>query len=300
MKTVLISLFSNVPYWNTPDSFLKRLKKQFPDYIFLKSEGKKDYLEKLRRSDILCTWRVKREDIPNNINQIVFCAAGVPNNFKYKDFEGIEIIKFPGINTISVSEYIIGIVFLLFKKYDHFIENKKRLWEARKEIIPETIQGKIVTILGVGHIGLKVAEHLQSFGMTVYGTKRTAIDTPFIKKIYHPAEMYEPLPKSDLVISTLPFNETTRRSIGEKEFFSIKKGGYFINVSRGGILREEALIKALKEKYLAAAALDVFQMEPLPDDSPLLKVKNLILTPHIAGAFATFWDTLYEYLVGML
>ena len=132
--------------------------------------------------------------------------------------------------------------------------------------------------------------------MTVYGTKRTESEFEFVDRVEHPADMYELLKKSDLAISALPLNPTTRRSIGEEELFSIKKGGYFINISRGGVIREEALVKALKEEHLAGAGLDVFQSEPLPEDSPFFQCPNLIMTPHIAGTYREFWNDLFRYL----
>ena len=300
MKKILVSLFSKAPFWNAPQWFIDKLQEHFNPlgYEVITSKRKTDYLQKLKESEILITWRLKDEELKNSsIKKVIFASAGYPDGFKPENFPNINFQIFPGMNREAVAEYALGLIFLLLKKY-HLFTNNEALWEMKKDVQPEILSEKKVMILGLGQIGISLAKKLYGLDVDIIATKRNqlSVDLPCVKKIYHPTNIYEGLKKSDIVISCLPLNETTRHSIGEKEFFSIKKGGYFINVSRGNIIVENAIIKALDKGHLSGAALDVFQMEPLPKDHPFFKTKNLILTPHMAGNFSNYWETLLYFI----
>ena len=296
MKNILVSLFTSIPFWNIPKELIDKLRDEFPGHNFMISTSKTDYLSKLKSADTLLCWNVRKKEIENSsLKEIIFCMAGIPDGFKREDYPNIKVTNFSGINSVAVSEFTVGLVLNLFKKYYRFSERRK-IWQTKREVVTENLSGSTATILGLGHIGQEIAKRLDLLGMTVYGTKRNTKDIPHVQEVVKPAEMYPILERSNLVVSALPLNPTTRRSIGEKELFSIKEGGYFINISRGGVLREEALLKALKENHLGGAALDVFQSEPLPEDSSLYDCPNLIMTPHIAGTYSDFWDDLMVYL----
>jgi len=125
-------------------------------------------------------------------------------------------------------------------------------------------------------------------------------------RIYPPERLREMLAECDFVVISLPLTSETRGLIGEEELQAMKPTAYLVNVSRGGIVNEPALIKALQEGWIAGAGLDVFEMEPLPPDSPLYDLDNVILSPHVAGfsphyderASDLFAENLRRYLAG--
>ena len=262
------------------------------------SSGKKDYLEKIRSADTLLCWKVRKDEIKDNIKRLIFCQSGLPDGFQRESHPGIEIISFPGINAQSVAEHAITLLLLLKKRVLQF-QDENDMWETKIGIVPETIKGSTVCLLGAGHAASTAALILKQMGAIIIGTKRSAGPIAGFDRIYHSSDIYDALKKSDSVISFLPLNPTTRRCIGEKELFSIKRGGVFINVSRGEILNESALLKAL-DGHLSSAALDVFQMEPQSADSPMLSHPRIVTTPHMAGTYASFWEDLYKELSEIL
>ena len=146
------------------------------------------------------------------------------------------------------------------------------------------LRGKTLLVVGYGGIGVQVAERAKAFGMTVHAIDDK--DIPLTQNLDDrgkPDELGHFLKTADVVISCIPHTPQTAGMFGEKEFSEIKQGAYFINVSRGKVVNTEALVNALQSGRLAAAGLDVIDPEPLPPEHPLWKMKNVLITPHIAG-----------------
>jgi len=147
------------------------------------------------------------------------------------------------------------------------------------------LRGKTVGILGLGKIGLELARVCKSLGMTVIGTKKSvAGKLDNVDKIFTVSDLDILLRESDYVVLVLPLTISTRSLIGQRELDLMKPIAFIINIARGQMIDEIALISALREGKLAGAALDVFTEEPLPSDSPLYDLPNVILTPHVAGS----------------
>ena len=185
----------------------------------------------------------------------------------------------------------------------------------------QELRGATLGIVGYGSIGREVGRIGKCFGMRVVAAKRSvneARDTGYKlpgtgdpeaqmpDRIYPPERLREMLAECDFVVISLPLTSETRGLIGEEELQAMKPTAYLVNVSRGGIVNEPALIKALQEGWIAGAGLDVFEMEPLPPDSPLYDLDNVILSPHVAGfsphyderASDLFAENLRRYLAG--
>ncbi len=146
------------------------------------------------------------------------------------------------------------------------------------------LRGRTMLVLGYGGIGTQVAERAKAFGMTVHAIDLNDIPlTVTLDKTGKPDELQAMLPAADVVVNCLPLTPATENMIGSDEFAKMKQGSYFINVSRGKIVSTAALVKTLQEGYLAGAGLDVVDPEPLPKDSPLWSMSNVIITPHVAG-----------------
>jgi phosphoglycerate dehydrogenase-like enzyme len=195
----------------------------------------------------------------------------------------------------------------------------KGRWE---KFVPIELRGSTVGIVGYGSIGRQIARLLQAMGATVLATKRDSMHPEddgyiidelgdpkgeLVHRLYPPQALRSMLKECDFIVVTLPLTSETRGLIAVEELAVLKPGAYLIDISRGGVVDHEALIPALRDKKIAGAALDVFPEEPLPTDSPLWKLSNVIITPHIAGfsphydqrATELFCENLHRYLAGL-
>ena len=143
---------------------------------------------------------------------------------------------------------------------------------------------KTGVVIGLGCIGTQIAQRAAGFGMTVYGVDPKDIPMmSFVKGVYPPDRIDEILPKADVVFMSAPLTPQTKGVISEARFQSMKKGSYFVAVSRGGTYDNYALARLLASGHIAGAGVDVTEVEPLPEGHPLWKAPNIIITPHIAG-----------------
>lgn len=197
--------------------------------------------------------------------------------------KGIVVTNVPEANFNAVADLTFGLMLAIARSICEADKTVRRgLW---KRIIGTELWGKTLGVVGVGRIGKAVIRRAKGFDMKVLAHRKHVFkDEAFARKYglsYVPLERV--LKESDFVTIHVPLTEETRGMIGEKEMRIMKKTAYLINAARGGIVNEEALCKALRERWIAGAALDVFENER-PIDSPLLKLENVVLTPHI-GAY---------------
>jgi len=159
----------------------------------------------------------------------------------------------------------------------------KEQW-VRGQFHPIELTGKTAVIIGVGGIGMQIAQRAHGFGMNIIGVDPKEISyTYFLKQVVPPDRLDEVLPQADVIFVSAPLTEQSRRMVGARQFELMKKGAYFVAVSRGGLYDTGGLVKALDEKRLRGAGLDVTDPEPLPPGHPLWKFDNVIITPHYAG-----------------
>jgi phosphoglycerate dehydrogenase-like enzyme len=146
------------------------------------------------------------------------------------------------------------------------------------------LNGKTAMIVGVGGIGMQIAQRAKGFGMRVLGVDPKDISyTPLVDEVVKPDRLDEVIPKADVVFVSAPLTQESRGMIGPRQFELMKKGTYFIAVSRGGLYQTPALVKALDSGHLGGAGLDVTDPEPLPKGHALWKFQNVVITPHVAG-----------------
>jgi len=149
----------------------------------------------------------------------------------------------------------------------------------------EDLYGKTIGIVGMGGIGSETARRLHyGFNMRVLSTDAKPLPRPdFVEELHDPTGFMEMVPRVDVLMSAAPLTPVTKAMFNEQVFSKMKPSAYFINVSRGGLVDQDALVKALKEKRIRGAGLDVTTPEPLPADHPLWTCPNLVITPHNSG-----------------
>lgn len=161
-----------------------------------------------------------------------------------------------------------------------------REWERSESLVGKLLelQGKTAVIVGVGGVGTQIAKRAAAFGMTVIGVDPNTTPRSFIERMVNPDQLDTVLPLANVVFVSVPLTPETANMFGAKQFREMKRGAFFIDVSRGEVYSAPALVKALASRDLAGAGLDVTNPEPLPRSSPLWKFRNVVITPHIAGA----------------
>lgn len=225
----------------------------------------------------------------------------------------------------QMAEYALTMLLALGHHLPALMDHKNRKdWpkDRWQRFSPQELNASTVGIVGYGSIGRQIARLLHDFDATILATKRDAMhpeDSGYIPKgqgdptgelvrrLYPPQALRSMLKECDYVVVTVPLTPKTRGLIDAQMLAALHPGSYLLDMSRGGIVDQQALIDALRERRLAGAALDVFPEEPLPDDSPLWELPNVIVTPHISGntpeyderAVAMFSENLHRYLAGL-
>jgi phosphoglycerate dehydrogenase-like enzyme len=193
-----------------------------------------------------------------------------------------------GMSAAPMAEFGLTLVLALLKQLPGFVAaQRERAW---RRALPARVAGKTLAILGLGAIGEALAERAAALGMRVLATQRAPKAHPAVAKIEPPERTDAVLAEADVVVLLLPLTAETRGFFSRERFACMKPGAYLVNLARGGIVDEAALVEALREGRLAGAAFDVFASEPLPAASPLWEAPNLWITPHMAGGFPEILD----------
>ncbi len=162
-------------------------------------------------------------------------------------------------------------------------DRRDRIWDQHREAVSQ-IDGKTACVLGLGSIGRSLATRLHALGLTVTGVDaQVKIPPPEVDRLFNPEGLLEAVSNADYVVVALPMNESTLGLIEAACFSRMKETAFLVNIARGPIVNEADLIRALREKRIAGAGLDVFEEEPLPDDSPLWDMTNVVFAPHSGG-----------------
>ena len=225
---------------------------------------------------------------------------------------GVAITTASGIHAVPIGEYVMGVMLAFAKGFPAAMRAQaERTW---RPYLAEELHGKTVGIIGLGAIGGYVARLARADGMRVLAVRRSAreratgaeIGMPDVDELLPPSDLPYLLSEADYVVIAVPLTPESEGLIGERELRAMKPTARIVNVARGAVIAEAALVRALKEGWIAGAALDVVQQEPLPPDSELWGMDNVILTPHISGgtpvymerAVELFCDNLRRYLAG--
>lgn len=217
-------------------------------------------------------------------------SAGV-DRYLYPEFLDSQVIltSSSGVHRMPISEMIFAMMLALAKRLHQFMRfqmEAKWNWLA-----PDELAGKTIGILGLGNVGMETASKAKCFGMKVLALKKKQIRRPsYVDEILGPEDLNCLLRESDYVVVTVPLTSETYHMISEEELKLMKPSAYVINIARGAVIDNKALVKALKEGWIAGAGLDVFEEEPLPEDSEFWRLENVVITPHVAGATPHYSD----------
>ena len=259
-----------------------------------------EFLARLPEAEIICSYWMPANwrQLAPHLHWLQCSGAGVdgllPTGVLDAD-SGVIVTTATGVHATTISEYVFGSILMFNRNWQEMVRLQDRhVWPrsaswynlGARELVDQT-----VGIIGLGHIGRRVAQLARAFGMHVLATRRTVSNgekDPDVDQLYPMEQLQELLRLSDYVVLAVPLTQETEKLMGEAELRVMPRNAYLVNVARGRVVDEEALIRALQERWIAGAGLDVTEEEPLPANSPLYSMPNVILTPHISGLSAHY------------
>ena len=279
------------------EKLTSKIRKKYSNFNFIKLDSEEVIIENIKNIDILLSYNIPKKIFKKNIKNLKWIQlgnAGV-DNCMYDEVMKSKIIitNSRGINSIPVAEYVMSAILFFSKNLNECITFKNNKiwsqWEIAKK--NETLENKVLGIIGYGSIGKEIAKRAKKFNMKIYATRRlqkSRLSNKNIDLLLPLCEIDYLLSHSDYIVITCPLTYLTKNLINKRKFNTMNSNSVLINVSRGEIINEKELINVLINKKIKGAALDVFNLEPLDKDSPLFNLNNVLLSPHIAGNFNNY------------
>ena len=303
MKTALYSEHWN-RFWSLPPEIVEWLRADFPQIEFIHARTEQQIAEALQDAEIYFGYRLPKEALKGatRLKWVHVPAASVhPLADLGLEEKGITVTNSRGLHAGPISEHVMGCMLVFARKFVECWEYQLDHRYSAREILTEgppigELRGKTVVILGLGSIGTEIARLCKAFSMRVVAVKKnTEQGHETVDQIYKATEFRQALPEADYLVIAVPQTAATEGMIGEAELRLLKKSCVLINIARGSIIQEDALMRALKENWFRGAALDVFHTEPVPANSDLYDLPNVFMTPHTSGVSALeHWPRMLE------
>jgi phosphoglycerate dehydrogenase-like enzyme len=295
--------------WRPKPMMPEAVRKRWPEMGVVHLPNYDRLREELPDTDIFVGYSLRAEQLQDGkkLKWIHSTAAGVAQ-LMYPELRnsGIVVTNPSGIFSVPMAEHVIGLLLALARNFPDCVRQQDRerwsqqeLWDKPQHLTE--LNGKVLLIVGYGSIGREVAKRAKALDMRVWGVTRSGKgDRTHAEKLFAAAQLEEALPDADYVLIAAPETAETKHLIGAVQIARMKRGARLINVGRGSLLDEAALIGALESGALGGAALDVVQTEPLPAESPLWRAPNLMLTPHTSAVSDGLWERETALLLELL
>jgi phosphoglycerate dehydrogenase-like enzyme len=259
------------------------------------------FAENLAEAEVIATYRFSAEQFAQcrKLRWLHLGGAGIEKSLSPAlVHSNVIVTNARGIHGDRMAEFALGAILFLANRFDLAVRGQLEKQWRQKEMIKTRfpVAGKTVGIAGMGTIGVEIAKWCAAVGMRVIGLRRD-IHLPkpeLIAEIFSVPQIDEFLQQSDFVVLTLPLTEETSGLLSAEKLRMIKPEAHLINIGRGELVDETALLALLRERKIAGAVLDVFQNEPLPAEHPFWQLDNVLVTPHISGNFAEYVERVGE------
>jgi phosphoglycerate dehydrogenase-like enzyme len=301
---VLIYISWPVKAWCFPERQVGVLRDRFPELDFEYCVTERDALNAVKDADIAFSSRMAASIVEQatRLRWVHSAAAAVQGLLPLADLarRGIAVSNSRGIQAIPIAEQVMAGLLGVARRLDLTITaQKEHQWiQARlcESDWPWVLHGQSMTVVGLGTIGSEVARRAHAFGMRVTGVRRNIQNEnpSFVDRVVARDRLTDALTGCDILVVSAPGVAETNRLIGREELAMLNPGATIVNVARGAIVDEQAMIEALRSGRLRAAVLDVFEHEPLDPSSPLWSLPNVIITPHSSGFRANHWDKVID------
>jgi D-2-hydroxyacid dehydrogenase (NADP+) len=301
---LLIVVHHRFDLWNVPTWFTERVRQEFPELEVVHRDTYDGAEQHLRDSEIVFTISLRPEQfaVAQKLRWLHTPTAAVHQLlFPALANSDVVLTNSSEVHGPVVAEHVIALMCALAKKIPQAVRlqqehawGKETMWKESPR--PRELAGATLGLIGLGSIGLRVARMASALGMYVIATRENlSKEKPEgVSAVFAASAIEKMLSQSDYVVMAAPLTPATQGLMNAARFAAMKPDAYLINVGRGPQVDEVALAHALRTRCIAGAALDVFEQEPLPADSPLWELDNLLITPHTAGITEKLWHRHYE------
>lgn len=293
-----------------PEDIKDRLGRRFPEVDFIFCHGMEEAEEYLDEADVFLTYG---EDLTSEriqkaarLKWIMVMSAGMDKMpFEEISARGILVTNVRGIHAKPMAEYAISMLLQVARQAKMIIEQEKNHNWNRRTVMTE-ISGSTMVLLSTGAIAQEVARLAQAFHMRTIGVSKSGRMKPHFDETYTIEELSEVIDQGDFIVAALPSTEETVHLLDEEHFRLMKGDAVFLNMGRGDLVSTDVLLKAVRKPLIRHAVLDVFEIEPLPEEHPLWEEERVTVTPHLSGisphyvprAFELFEENLKVYKSG--
>lgn len=300
---VLISANHRLDLWTAPAWFSERLSQEFPQLTLVRITDNDAIAEEIRDTEITLASSLQPEQFQaaRNLRWIHSPSAAV-HHLLFPELASSDVVltNARDVHGPVVAEHVIALIFALAKNLPAAIRfQQKHVWGQEISWLtgqrPHELAGATLGLVGLGSIGRAVANHAAALGMKVIAARQhpESAKPESVHEVLPASRFDELLARSDYVVLAAPVTQSTQKMIGRPQLAKMKPDACLVNVSRGELIDEPALIDSLRDRKIRGAALDVFEKEPLPADSPLWDLENLLITPHTAGMTEKLWERHY-------
>ena len=301
---LLIALHHRFELWQAPPWFSDRLRREFPQIEVIHLPNYDRVMEEIGDADIAISWSLRGEQIKaaRKLKWIHSTATAV-HALMSPELRNREIVvtNARDVHGPVVAEHAMALTMALAKRIPQAVKYQQQkhwaqrdLWAASPR--PRELNGATMTVVGLGGIGKPLAKFAQTFGMRVLGVREhPQRECESVDVLYGFDRLDEALREADCVVLAVPLTAKTHHLMDAARLSQLQPQAYLINVGRGALIDEVALVQALGARNFAGAALDVTSVEPLPRESPLWTMDNVLITPHIAGLTDEMWERHYRH-----
>lgn len=303
---ILIVHYHRFELWHAPSWLRERLQKTFPEFFFSQLQSYDRVPEEIVDADVFIGWNLRPQQfqIARRLRWIHSPAAAV-HQLMYPELMNSNVIltNSTSVHAPVVAEHAIAVLLALAKRLPQSMHYQTRkiwaqelLWNEHPR--PREVSGATVLVVGLGGIGSEFATRAKALGMKVIAVRENpAKGTGQADAVYGLEKIDELLPQADFVLLCTPVTPSTTGIINKQRLQKMKHSAYLINVARGPLIDDPALVEAILQQRIAGAALDVFVEEPLPADSPFWSLDNVLITPHTAAVTEKLWERHYDLIV---
>ena len=306
---LVVCVWHRFDQWRAQPIMPETIRRRWPEMRVVHLPDYERLPQELPDTDIFVGASLRPEQFQHarKLKWIHSTAVGV-SQLMYSELRssGVILTNPSGILSALMAEHTVGLMIALARHFPDSVRYQDRARWSQIEVSSQPgplteLNGQLLLIVGYGSIGREIARRARAFDMRVWGVTRSGKgDATHIEKILPIAQLEDALPHADYIVLSAPDTQETQKLLGPAQIAKMKPGARLINVGRGSLLDEAALIRALETGALGGAALDVAAAEPLPAESPLWKAPNLFITPHTSGVSDRLWQKETKLLMDLL